>query len=199
MIANRIRGMRLVHTSLLGLVSAVLFWAWLAALVTLVPGAMAFKLTNYLVYCGVVVGAFAIDLVISKVRDTDLLNLDLAAVLRLSVRQTFTVLVTVLFFLVAAKDQVISRIFLFTFVPVLYGVLLLSNRVLPIGLAKFLFRHKRAERTLLVGDRDDADRVLSWCKSKAHYGMEVVGFVSTRPGAEVEGLSMLGTVASTLR
>ena len=49
MIANRIRGMRLVHTSLLGLVSAVLFWVWLAALVSATSVSVS-QLMNYILY-----------------------------------------------------------------------------------------------------------------------------------------------------
>ncbi|MEA3213050.1 MAG: hypothetical protein QOE70_6107 [Chthoniobacter sp.] len=181
---------------MLGLASAVLFWAWLTVLFAVAPEGTHLNWMRYVLYSVVVVGAFAVDFVVSKVSDTDLLNLDLAAVLRLTFRQTLTVLGTILLFLVAAKDQAMSRTFLFSFVPVLYAVLLLSNKVLPVGLARFLFRHQRLERTLLVGEMGDASRVLSWCRKKAHYGLHVVGVVSNRAGAADGDLPVLGSIAN---
>ena len=65
---------------------------------------------------GVIMAALGVDLLISKIHDTDLLQLDLIGVLKLSFRQTLTVLGVLLLFLVAQKDTAISRVFLFSFI-----------------------------------------------------------------------------------
>jgi exopolysaccharide biosynthesis polyprenyl glycosylphosphotransferase len=195
MIANRIRGMGLVHTGALALGSAVLFWTWLIVLFSITHGETRVDWSRYTVYCCVAVAGFGMDFVISRIRHTDLLNLDLAAAVRLTARQVLTILGCILFFLVAAKDQVMSRAFLFTLVPVLFGVLLLANRVLPAVMARFLFRARRRERVLLVGDLSGSERILLWCKSKAPYGVEVVGVVSDGLDRSNAGTPLLGTMA----
>jgi lipopolysaccharide/colanic/teichoic acid biosynthesis glycosyltransferase len=138
----------------------------------------AVEASRYALYCAVVMGGFAVDFLITKVRGTDLLQLDLAGVLRLSLRQTLTIFGGMLLFLVAAKDQTMSRLFLFSFVPVLYAGLLIVNRGLPPVLAKFLFRAKRRDRTVLVGSMERAERMREWCRSKSHYGMDLVGLLT---------------------
>ena len=195
MISHRVRGMMLVHSLLLGGAAALLFWAWMAAHFSLIRIEGTPDWMRYVVYCVVVVSGFGIDLLISKVRGTDLLQLDLPATLRLTFRQTLTILGTILLFLVASKDQAMSRLFLFSFVPLLYGMLLLLNRMLPVTLARFLFRAKRREKTLLVGSLDRTGQVLAWCRNKAHYGLDVVGLVTNDSCGSEGRLPVLGTIA----
>jgi exopolysaccharide biosynthesis polyprenyl glycosylphosphotransferase len=168
----------LVHSVMLAVAATALFWLWIAAHFAFARGNESFDAMQYLVYCGIVAAAFGVDLVISKVRGTDLLQLDLQRALRLTFRQALTILGTVLFFLVAFKDHTMSRLFLFTFIPVLYGMLLVLNRVFPAVLANFLFKSARRERTLLFGSACRADGMAEWLQRKSKYGMELVGLVT---------------------
>ena len=192
MIFQRARGMMLVHNLVLAIASGCLFWALLGFHVWVLRTLDWIDWTNYWNYSAVVVASFGLDFVVSKVRRTDVLSLDLPAVLRLTFRQTAAVLGTILFFLVASKDPTISRLFLFTFVPVLYGGLLVLNRTLPVVLARLLFFSKRREKTLLVGSIDRAEGLLAWCRNKAHYGMDVVGLVTDETEEASQALPVLG-------
>jgi exopolysaccharide biosynthesis polyprenyl glycosylphosphotransferase len=193
MIANRVRGMKIVHTGVLALASALWFWGWLVFLLYITPGEGHLNWSRYLIYCALVVTALGMDFIVAQVRNSDLLNVDLSAVLGRSFRQTLTIVATVLLFLFAAKDQVMSRIFLFTFTPALFALLVFLNRSLPPALARFLFYPCHRERTILVGELNECERILSWCERKAHYGLKVIGVVSNKPESACRGIPFLGS------
>src|SRR6187402_2229502 len=123
MITYRVRGVTVLHSILIAGASAALFWAWIPIHFSLRLAGTPVTHTRYAVYMGVIMAALGIDLIVSKLHDTDLLQLDLIGVLRLAFRQTLTVLGVLLLFLVAQKDIAISRFFLFSFIPLLYALL----------------------------------------------------------------------------
>ena len=97
-------------------------------------------------------------------------------------------------YLVAAKDQTISRTFMAVFVPSLYLLLLLTNHYLPRLLAHWLFDGSRREKTLLVGRVAEAATLRPWLERKALLGITAMGIVSDDPPAEIRhgGFPWLG-------
>jgi len=187
--------MILVHYMLLCGVVTASFWTWALAHFVLfrVEG---FDWYRYIAYWLVVVAGLSVDAIFTRLRGTDILQLNLSAALKLSMQQAATALVAIMLFLVAFKDQGISRLFLFSFVPLLYAVLLLCNVVVPPALAKVLFFSKRRERTLLVGSSIQAERLLGWCQSKTLYGLDVVGLVTDDVAQSILNLPILGGMAN---
>ncbi len=181
MITYRVRGVTVLHSILIAGVSAGLFWFWIAVHFSFRLAGTPVTHSGYAIYMGVIMAALGLDLLISKIHDTDLLQLDLIGVLRLSFRQTLTVLGVLLLFLVAQKDTAISRFFLFSFIPVLYGALTALNRTFPRFIASALFDSGRREQTLLLGSPAHARRILSWIEGKAQYGVDIVGLVTDEP------------------
>ena len=131
MITYRVRGVTVLHSILIAAASAGLFWFWIFVHFSLRLAGTPVTHSRYGIYMGVIMAALGVDLIISKLHDTDLLQLDLIGVLRLSFRQTLTVLGVLMLFLVAQKDTAISRVFLFSFIPVLYGALAALNTPFP--------------------------------------------------------------------
>lgn len=193
MLPFRIRGITLLHNLVLGCASTVVFWVWIIAHFSVIR-LEQIDWFRYSTYCFVVVGALVIDVVISKIRGTDLLQLDLRGALSLSMRQACTAFVAILLFLVAFKDHDVSRFFLFSFVPLLYATLLLLNIVVPRILARLLFLNKRREQTLLVGSTEQADRLLDWCKGKTLYGLDVIGLVTDDTSGAAHDFPVLGRI-----
>ena len=130
MITYRVRGVTVLHSILIAAVSAGLFWLWIAVHFSIRLAGTPVTHGRYAVYMGVIMAALAVDLAISKLHDTDLLQLDLFGVLKLALRQTGTVLGVLLLFLVAQKDTAISRVFLFSFIPILFLALYPANHSL---------------------------------------------------------------------
>ena len=188
MITYRVRGVTALHSILIAGAAAGLFWLWIVVHFSFRLEGTPVTQSRYTVYMGVIMAALGLDLVISKLHDTDLLQLDLIGVMRLSFRQTLTVLGVLLLFLVAQKDTAISRYFLFSFIPLLYGALLCLNRTFPRYIASKLFDSGRRERTLLLGSPAQALRMMPWIKGKSQYGVDVVGLVADdecEPAAEL--------------
>ncbi|HET7512737.1 MAG TPA: exopolysaccharide biosynthesis polyprenyl glycosylphosphotransferase, partial [Chthoniobacterales bacterium] len=99
-------------------------------------------------------------------------------------RQTFASVGVLIFYLIAAKDSFISRIFFFNFLPWLYIALLFSHHFLPEFLARKVFR--REERTLLVGSTAKARALRGWLRHKAEMGLRIVGIISDEPDDDSE-------------
>jgi exopolysaccharide biosynthesis polyprenyl glycosylphosphotransferase len=161
--------------------SAVLFWIWIGFHFSLQLAGTPVTYERYSLYTCVLVAALGLDFIVSKLHDTDLLQLDLIGVLRLSLRQVMTILGVFLLFLVAQKDTSVSRVFLFSFIPILYFSLLTLNRICPRFLATTLFQTSRREGTLLVGSPAQARRMMGWVQSKMSYGVDIVGLISDEP------------------
>jgi len=98
-------------------------------------------------------------------------------------------------FLVASKDVTVSRLFLFTFAPAVYLVLLLTNAVFPRWLAAQLFSGQASAKTLLLGSIDGSIKLRPWLERKVSYGFNFVGLIKSQPGRE-EGsyLPVLGAL-----
>jgi putative colanic acid biosynthesis UDP-glucose lipid carrier transferase len=103
-----------------------------------------------------------------------------------------------LVYLAATKDLNISRWFLLGFSVTLYIGLLSSNYWMPGVLARRIFGGKWLERTLLVGNAEQAARIQDWLKGKEVYGLCAVGILSTDVirRTEVSGFPCLGGVAN---
>lgn len=80
-------------------------------------------------------------------------------------------------YLVVVRDNYISRISLALWVPVLYLILLWSNRYLWWMLASSLFSGVRKGRILLVGEPPKAVHLRSWLNSKQIFGMDTLGIL----------------------
>src|SRR5438094_3633279 len=158
MITKRVRGLSVLHSTAQAAAGAMLFWTWVFLYFHFFHPSTFYR-ERYLVYSLVVAVAFVLDWGRLKLAKFDLLHLDMIRVHALSLRQTTMICGTLIFFMVAAKDSAISRVFLFSFVPVLYVALFVSNRYLPGFLAEFVFRGKREERTILLGSHGNAAKL----------------------------------------
>ena len=193
MIANRVRGLTLLHLVVQVVAVLALFWLWAIVVFKLVKNE-SFETSRYLVYSGVIAGAIFLDLTRSKLIRTNLLHMDVLRNHQVSLRQTLMVLGVVLVFLVAAKDLVISRAFLFSWIPFLYLVFFLTNRWVPRFLARCAFTNQHCARTVLLGSSKGAESLRTWLERKASYGIQTVGLVNE--GGQSSTLDWLPTLGN---
>jgi len=110
---------------------------------------------------------------------------------RLALRQTFASVGVLIFYLIAAKDSFISRLFFFNFLPWLYIALLFSHHFLPEFLARKVF--PREERTLLVGSPSKAHALRRWLRRKGEMGLRTVGIIcDEKADGAAESIPILG-------
>jgi putative colanic acid biosynthesis UDP-glucose lipid carrier transferase len=90
-------------------------------------------------------------------------------------------------YLLATRDVTISRFFLFSFLPLMYLILFITDWWLPKPLARRIFKGVHEQRTLLVGSTYRAIGFLSWLNKKEVLGVQCVGVLTdddhgTEPG-----------------
>ena len=195
LIAKRVYGVRSLQV-MIGVIAAVgLFWLWLWAFAAIwQKGNVAWD--RYRVYCLLVVLALVIDFFrLSRwmpPQQDGTSEGRFAFVMAL--KQVMTVMALIITFLFLAKDLVISRFFLLTFLPELLVTLALLNWVLPRWLANHFFRGRHGQRTLIVGSRESMLRLYPWIEKKKAYGILPVGAILAdgEPDEVICGVPNLG-------
>jgi exopolysaccharide biosynthesis polyprenyl glycosylphosphotransferase len=175
MISDRSRGIQnLVLACQCALVS-VTFWLWLP-LCSDVPNGRT-EINRHLAYnlfmlLGLVVGSRTLR------TDVGLRVPGLEETSRRSFRQVGATLFYLLLYLVAVREPQISRLFIFSFIPLLFVVLFVTNRFLPRLIGHLTFRKSMAQKVLLLGPRLRALQVSGWLNRNKHLGLEVEGLLT---------------------
>ena len=194
MISDRTRGVySLCLLCQLFLVTAG-YWAWIVAY----QGRIALGGVNteqYVFYnefllLGLLVGSLLIH------HKHGLVSSSFVVANRTTWRQVASALFFLSLYLIALKDQTISRAFLFSFTPVFYFGLLLSNRYLPGFFGQWIFRGDRRERVVLAGPGRKAALLHGWLRHKEALGLETLGILCDEPGRPtVSGFKVLGRLS----
>lgn len=108
----------------------------------------------------------------------NMLRRDFPSANKTAVRQVLFSGGFLLFVLVVMKDLVISRLFLLVLLVALHLLFLITNRHLPLILARLVFHRVRPERTLLVGTARKARKLREWLRLKHDFGVKIVGLIT---------------------
>lgn len=181
MIHRRVRGLALLHGSAQVCLALIAFWGLLGFEVAVLKIGSLVDVQRYFVYSLLVASALVLYVVRSSLWNESVLHFTALRSAQVAMRQVFHVAAVLFLYLVAVKDQGISRIFLFSYLPLLLAVLYLSNRRLPRVLAQLCFQGRRQQRTLICGMSEDIARIRPWLKRKTALGMQVLGFVALKP------------------
>ncbi|MHA3772809.1 sugar transferase [Verrucomicrobiota bacterium sgz303538] len=184
MIHRRVRGLALLHGSAQIALALMAFWGLFGLQFGVLGLGKIARLYSYSVCSLLLVVAFVLYLVRSSLWNEDVLQFDALRSAQTALRQVMHLSAPVFFYLVAAKDHAISRLFLFSYFPILFFVLYLSNRWLPAILARVCFRGRRQQRTLICGWPEDLARIRPWLQRKTALGMQVFGFISLKAQGE---------------
>ena len=173
MVTQRTEGLYRLFVLCQIIIVASLFWVGVWIMVTFyAPAVVVWR--SYGIYCGMLVLGMTLE-ALSRSKNYLWRN-ELLRPHRLSLRQTIASVGLLVIYLVATKDALISRVFLFNFIPWLYVALLFSHHFLPKLLARGVFR--REDKTLLVGHRQRAVSLRDWLQRKADIGFRTVGIIS---------------------
>jgi putative colanic acid biosynthesis UDP-glucose lipid carrier transferase len=113
---------------------------------------------------------------------------------RASLHQTAYAVGALFVYLTISRDNWFARSSLVPLVPMVYLILLFSNRYLWRVIAYPLFRGVRKGRILLIGTPAEGVHLKKWLQSKEIYGMDTIGYLSDDPQNEgLEGFCYLGT------
>jgi putative colanic acid biosynthesis UDP-glucose lipid carrier transferase len=194
MVTQRTQGLYRVFLLCQIVLVAILFWFGVWVMITFYSsGGAEWTWRRYSMYCGLLVLGMTVESLSRDGSKNYFLQNELLRQHRLSLRQTFASIGTLVLYLIATKDAFISRIFFFNFVPWLYVALLFSHHYLPSFLARRIFTGSREEKTLLVGSTAKAAQLRAWLRRKAEIGLRTVGLVCDEQIEKTEdGIPVLG-------
>jgi hypothetical protein len=101
--------------------------------------------------------------------------------MNLAGRQTLFVGTVIVFFLVATKDKEISRVFLFSWVPILYATLALTNLAMPHLVLPIVFPKNNRQRFLLATRHAEFRKIGplgEWLQRQKRMGISICGILS---------------------
>ena len=193
MVTQRTEGLYRVFLLCQIAIVAILFWLGVWIMVTFYSPGAELTWRRYSIYCALLMIGMTVESLTRNGSKNYFLQNELLRQHRLSLRQTFASIGTLVLYLIATKDAFISRIFFFNFVPWLYVALLFSHHYLPAFLARGIFTGVREEKTLLVGSTRKAAQLGFWLRRKAEIGLKTVGLVCDEPIEKTEeGIPVLG-------
>jgi len=131
MVYNRFKGFKDVYYLLLSLALIAVFWSYLGLAMVLFHPNDPYETGHYLLYQISAIAGLAIASLRTSKADEKISRCDLAGCHKIAFRNVAYVGGAILLLLVLLKDPTISRIFLFSFLPFLYLVFLVTHRFLP--------------------------------------------------------------------
>jgi putative colanic acid biosynthesis UDP-glucose lipid carrier transferase len=185
MISQRTSGLNAVLALCQMLLTVLLFWTEVIVVLVVYGGGLI-SATKYLLYCAVVLLGLLIEMLSNKRFESGTIHRDFLSAHNLSLRQTLFSAGLLLAYVVATKDQIISRWFIAYFIPSLYISLFLTNRYLPRILGNRFFSEGRWEKTLLVGRVAKAEALRPWLERKTDVGFRTVGILCDDDPWELE-------------
>ena len=176
MLWHRIRGLNRTYYGVLVIVVSGFYWLYLLMLETLLKPEGGYTYDRYVTYNLAAVGALALRALKNGTKSQELLRSDFSSNHRAALRDVSAAAVGILLVLAATKDLLMSRLFLFSFLPLLYVVLFFCHRFLPSILNRTFFSNGRMQKALLVGSIEKAERIENWSNQMIHLGMEASCF-----------------------
>jgi exopolysaccharide biosynthesis polyprenyl glycosylphosphotransferase len=167
MLWHRMRGLNRAYYSVLVIVVSGLYWLYFLFLGSLVQP----MYERYVIYYLAAICALAVRALNSGTESQQLLRSDFCSNHSAALRDASVAGAAILLVLVATKDLRISRLFLFSFLPLLYIVLFFCHRFLPTILVRICFSNGHMDKTLLVGPIEKAERIENWYNQMSNLGL----------------------------
>ena len=205
MIANRLRGLLHLHTLVTALLAAVLLLAY-QNVYRYLPFEVILPTVNLLPFLFCVGAGMLVSTRYLQPMASRFHRLSWADSAWLATRQAVVIALFIFAFMFAFKDREMSRLFVGTYLALLWVVLLFVNLGLPRFLCRLLFERNHRIPTLFIGSAKSLDKLKHWLASKEMLGLHPVGVLSEQEIAPTEstpwflgGLTSLPKILSDRR
>jgi exopolysaccharide biosynthesis polyprenyl glycosylphosphotransferase len=185
MLANRQRGLVNVYAFIATLVATLALLAY-AQMIGFVPGVRLSEKVNLLPYGLAVVVGMSASIGYVRAQGYTLHILGWFGGMALALRQVFFVAACIFTLMFATKDREISRLFLGTYLVLLFGVLSYLHANGPALLAQLLFGENAQLPTVFIGGGSKLGDLDDWISNRGHLGIKPVGFISDSPPTRAE-------------
>lgn len=195
MIQSRARGLYNSYVIGLCVTLTASFWIYLVLLNVIYDAAEDLKFDRYVYYNVIALIGLLINLMPGDERDLALFGNDPFRALKAALRQTIYVAAALMFTLLLTKDRGISRMFLFTYLPLLWILLSVVNTTLPMWLSRILFSGRHSNHALLIGPSARIPGIRRWLRYMRAFGVHVNGLLTdSRESQTFEDIPVLGTI-----
>ncbi len=181
MISQHDKAIYAFSVSLQLLMSQAVFWGYFAVYNSYYSNVLP-EIDTYAIYSVVALAGLVIEASARRSRDWEWTDKAFFARHRSALHQTVFAASAIILFLIATKDRFMSRFFLFSYMPLLYAMLLATTRTPPAWLIRFLIQRQGPQFSLLVGPMKKASSLYQWLSSRGHIGYEIAGVVSNEIG-----------------
>ena len=174
------------------MVMSVLYWGYFLILDNLIPGFSLMGFSTYFEYFLAITLGFQLSFLSSKQHDIFSVTSGIMESHRfIWPHMVFATAITFMFAFLK-RDDAISRVFLFTYIPLTYVVLVVINRYFALNiLRKFL--HHQSQKLLLIGQPGELQKIESLLSKAKLFGMETAGMLTEAPAEELPwGIKKLG-------
>jgi exopolysaccharide biosynthesis polyprenyl glycosylphosphotransferase len=181
------------------LVMSALFWGYFVVLDTMVPGFALTGFSNYFEYFLAITLGFQLSFLSSKQHDIFSVTSGIMESHRfIWTHMVFATAITFMFAFLK-RDDAISRLFLFTYIPLTYVVLVVINRYFALNILRKVLHH-HSQKLLVIGWPEELPRIESLLSKAKLFGMETAGILTeAEPGDIPYGIKKLGSPADLER
>jgi exopolysaccharide biosynthesis polyprenyl glycosylphosphotransferase len=177
MVYNRYKGFKKFYYLTLVVILCLCFWTCLGLIMALFHSNEPYDWTHYLSYqITAILGLLGASINSNKLND-EITRSDLLASHIVALRNSAYIGGAILLAMVLLKDAGISRLFLFSFLPLLYLFFLIAHLTLPKLLVRTLFSDRHERRVLLVGSPRKVREMKLWCQQTAELGLDVANLL----------------------
>ena len=199
MINNRLRGLSNLHTAASVLMAASLLLAY-HNIYNYLPLADVVRSVSILPFMLCVIAGMIVSMRYLQGMTSRFHQLSWVDSARLTTRQTVIVALFLFAFMFVIKERSMSRMFIGTYLVLLWSMLLFVNLGLPRFLCRLFFERSRRVPTLFIGSQKSLDKLKYWLASKELLGLQPVGFLSEQELPRSESTpSFLGGLSSLPR
>ena len=174
------------------LVMSVLYWGYFLVLDNLIPGFSLMGFSTYFEYFLAITLGFQLSFLSSKQHDIFSVTSGIMESHRfIWPHMVFASAITFMFAFLK-RDDAISRLFLFTFIPLTYLVLIVITRYFALNILRKILHHQ-SQKLLLIGLPGELPKIESLLSKAKLFGMETVGMLTEAPAEELpSGIKKLG-------
>jgi exopolysaccharide biosynthesis polyprenyl glycosylphosphotransferase len=177
MVYNRYKGFKKFYYLTLVVILSLCFWTCLGLTMALFHSKEPYDWGHYLSYqITATLGLLGASINSNKL-NAEITRSDLLASHIVALRNAAYIGGAILLAMVLLKDAGISRLFLFSFLPLLYLVFLVTHLTLPKMLVRTLFSDRHERRVLLVGSPAKVREMKLWCQQTAELGLDVANLL----------------------
>ena len=168
------------------LVMSGLFWIYFLILDCLIPGFSLTGFSNYFEYFLAITLGFQLSFLSSKQHDIFSVTSGIMESHRfIWPHMVFATAITFMFAFLR-RDDAISRVFLFTYIPLTYVVLVVINRYFALNILR-RFLHHHGHKLLLIGMPTELHGIESLLSKAKLFGMETAGMLTEADAKDLPG------------